>query len=144
MTPEQFARAIDKKASAFKAGARAAMAETITETQKEFVKRSSGSLTSGVLRKMGHPYATRDPQTPIDPTIINTQSGEFKRAWKKAGPRQRGGGYEGSVTNTDPKAHYMLGTKRMVARRIDQYVADQMRPRYKTKMRGALRKALRS
>jgi len=144
LTPDQFGARMAAIAKALKENVRTGQAEILTETQQEFVKRSSGTLTSGVLRKMGHPYATRSPQTPVDPSIVNDQGGGVRRGWRKAGPRFQNGAYRGSVTNSDPNAQFLLGTKRMVKRPIDTYVAGVMRPKFRNRMRAALREGLKA
>jgi hypothetical protein len=145
LTPAQFAAACDRKGKALQAEVKAGLADTLTEARAEAVKRSSGTLTAGMLRKMGHPYATRAPNASVDPSTINAQTGEFRRAWKKAGPRLRGGALSGEVVNTSKVAPYLLkGTKRMIKRPIAKALADAMRPRFKARMRTALRRGLRA
>lgn len=155
LTPTQFAAAMDRKAKALKVNVRAAQDEILKEAQAEFVKASSGPLSTRQLRKMGRPYGRgigakiMRAVGNIDPDELNTQKGDFRKNWKKAGPRFRGGGYDGSVVNTTMFGHWtaaqiMLGTNRMIPRRIDTAVARKMRAKYRLKMRGALRKALRA
>jgi hypothetical protein len=155
LTPTQFAAAMDRKAKALQVNSRAALAATIAETQQEFVKASSGPLSTRQLAKMGHPYGRgmgakiMRAVANIDPDTLNAQKGDFRKNWKKAGPRYRGGGYDGSVVNTTMFGHWtaaqiFLGTNRMIPRRIDQAVVRKMRPKFRMRQRAALRKALRA
>lgn len=144
MSPAEAADAIRRKASTLRAAVTAAERRTVTEAQGMLVKRSSGTLRTKTLRKMGHPYARRAPQTPIDPSIVNTQGGKFRRSWKKAGPRMKAGGLRSSVTNSDPKSKYFFGGGRMVARRPDIWVADRIRRIRRVRIRYAIRQALKS
>ena len=143
MTPFKFAMTIHRIAAALRTEIIAAEALTLEQARDALIKRSSGTITTKALRTMGHPYAVRDPQTPLDPSLINAQSGDFKRSWKKTGPKSTIAGVVSSVVNTDPKAKYMFGTRKMVARRVDIYVAAQMAPRRRFHLDRGVRRALR-
>jgi hypothetical protein len=139
MTPQQFAAAMRHKATAVKTAVIAAERETVKETARELVKGSSGSLTSGQLARAGHPYARRAPNSSYDPATINAQTGKFRASWVKSGPVSGGGSLRSSVVNTDPVAKYMMGTRRMVARRLDTAVAARMKPVRMARLRAAMR-----
>lgn len=144
MRAAQFTAAMKRKRDAILREILSAENQTINETQAMFVRASSGTISTKTLRLMGHPYAKRDPQTPLNPAVINKQSGAFKRDWRKARARMAGGVIRGSVVNVDPKAVYMLGTTKMVQRPIDVAVANTMKPRRLSLLRNALARALRA
>ena len=82
-------------------------------------KLSSGRLTSRQLRKMGSPYATRNPRPPGDPAVINRQSGRFYQGWRVVAPRNQGAHTITRLENTSAHARYLhAGTRKMIARPI--------------------------
>jgi len=66
-------------------------------------------------------YSTAQPAPPMNPAIINLQTGRLSRSWQtrttahKDGPRT-------TLWNTAPYAYKMLGTARMIPRPILQEV----------------------
>jgi biotin carboxylase len=144
MSPGTFAVKCRRIASALVTEAKAAEATLLAETEELFEKQSSGTLSTETLRMMGHPYAVRAPQDPPDHSIINDQTGKFRRSWRKSGPRMRGGMLRSTVVNVDPVAKYMFGTTKMVARPIDQTVAAMMQQRRVELHRLAIQRALRA
>lgn len=88
---------------------------------RQFSQRRFFSLAQ--LRKMGHPYAVRNPRPPVRAHIINRQSGALYGAWR-VNVKKNPDGITCTVMNTAPWAKYMLGTKKMIARPIlDEAVA---------------------
>jgi len=150
LTPERFCQALESKERALKSEVRNALAETLEDTRATVVRNSSGPLSAKRLAQMGHPYGRSlgasliRTVANVDPMLINLQKGAFVRGWKKAGPRLRAGALSGEVTNTDPKAKYMFGTKRMVPRRVDIATAREVYPRFKARVFTATKKALRA
>lgn len=70
------------------------------------------------LARMGHPYAAANPRPPMDPSIINRQSGTFVSGWGRA-LRKVLMGATGTIYNRTPYAHWLLdGTTRMIPRPI--------------------------
>lgn len=144
MRPAQFAVAMKRKRAAILREAIAAENRAIDETQTMFTQMSSGTISTRQLRLMGRPYAKRDPQTPLNPAVINDQGGAFAKDWRKSGAVWTGGVIRGSVRNVDPKAKYMQGTRTMVPRLIDVAVALRMKPRRFLLLRNALARAFRA
>lgn len=57
--------------------------ETIKEAQGMAKGLSQGTYKTVTLAEMGHPYASRRPRPPDDPAIINLQTGDFMRGWRR-------------------------------------------------------------
>lgn len=144
MRAAPFAIAMKRKRDAVLRELLAAENRVLDETQAMFVRASSGSISTKTLRLMGHPYAKRDPQTPLNPAVINDQGGPFKKDWRKTKSRMVGGVMRGRVVNVDTKAKYMLGTRKMIRRPIDAAVANAMKPRRLSLLRNALARAFRA
>lgn len=142
MSPKDFAAAMQRKKAAITKETIAAEKQTVNETQDLFRQMSSGTIKTKQLRMMGHPYARRDPQIPVDPSIINLQSGIFEKSWQKSLPKFVGTILKSSVVNIDPKAVFMLGTHPMIERPIDVVVALKMQPRRLALLRNALQRGL--
>jgi hypothetical protein len=116
-------------------------AELALKFAREF---SSGRISSDTLRVMGHPYATRAPRPPMDPAIINEQSGRFLRSWKIVGPRRTSVGLRTKLVNRCPYAIYLWkGTRRMIARPILERVREKLLPYRERFIKAALKKATR-
>ena len=124
-----------KLSGKFKERAKIAAAETLDEMLKEARIMSSGRYSRKLLRKMGHPYATRHvknkkwgarvktaPGVPYgDPAVINAQSGVFRSAWKIDGPVLTASTVRGSLVNDSRVAEYLRdGTDRMIKRPIQR------------------------
>lgn len=148
MTPDQFSAAMKRKAKAIEAEIRSAENRTAEEAKGLLVQYSGGPYSLRELAKMGHPYARRlngrRLTMYLDPTIINQQSGRFRRSWGKQLCRWNGKQLVVSVTNSSPEAAFMLGTTKMMPRRIDKRVAEELRQRHFNRLRSALRRGLRS
>lgn len=79
---------------------------------------STGRYSSAQLGRMGHPYR-HGGSPPMDPSVINRQSGLFARSWRA----ERGG-----ITNTAPEASFLFaGTRRMIRRPILDRLAAWLR-----------------
>jgi len=131
MNLNEFSKTVGSIERALRQNIRAAEERSVREAHRAFVRRSSGTLSTKRLRQMGHPYAARAPQPgTADPTIINEQTGVFKRDWTAFPPTVNGAGtMQSSVINLDPKSAYMFGTTRMIKRGIDDAVADEIEPK---------------
>lgn len=105
----------------------AAEEESARAGREALVERSSGTLTRRDLMRMGHPFAVRAPQTPLDPARINHQKdGSFRDAWEQEPATVTAEAVEVRVVNRDPAAQWMHGTVKMVARPIvDAVRAEQ-------------------
>jgi len=150
MTPDAFIAAMYRKERALKRLVYAAETESAQEAKAMLVQRSSGTLKTRTLRKLGHPYGHSTGAKvmrfvgSVDPTIINAQSGQFRRRWKVLKPAMQANVLRSSAISTDPKSKYMFGTKKMVARRLDIYVAARMKARRRSRLQEAVRSALRA
>lgn len=73
------------------------------------------------LRKMGHPYSRLSPRPPIQPYVINKQSGSFYEGWYRIDGKKLVSKKDGStyfrIGNTSPHSGFILlseyGTKQM-------------------------------
>jgi len=79
---------------------------------------SSGGITSGMLTKVGHPFAVRAPNSAFNPAVINDQGGLFRQSWTVLPVGVTSAAITARVVNTDKAAVFMLGTSKMVARPI--------------------------
>src|SRR5262245_2427800 len=77
MTPEQAAKAIQAKADALKREIEWANKKNGFLLLQAARLHSEGPFSARELRRMGHPYATRHAAAPLDPAVINRQSGRF-------------------------------------------------------------------
>ncbi|MBB6053283.1 hypothetical protein [Armatimonas rosea] len=115
--PERLARAIVD-----------AEQESLDDIEAEFRRRSEGTLTYSDLRRMGHPYARRDPQTPLDPAMLNTHSGELLAGYEQESIEADDEGTSGMVFNDSEHAHRIMsggkGDSLMVERPIVEAVED--------------------
>lgn len=116
----------------------AAEALTLEDAKKEAIRASSGTITTKTLRRMKHPYARRDPQTPLDPGLINAQSGRFRRSWRTRRPIRSGRKITSRLRNNDPKGKYMRGTAKMIERPVLVRIAKTIRPIRRYRLRRAL------
>ena len=119
-------------------------ARVIQEAMRLAVTYSSGPYKQAELTAAGHPYSRRAPNASYDPTIINAQSGVFRASWVVPAQEHTAGGILTRCINTDPKAAYMLGTDRMVPRRIDTRVLTEIMPRREAGLRDAVKRALKA
>lgn len=94
------------------------------------------------LRRMGHPYATRDPAPPHWP-YIHTQSGKFLAKWYSR-TSARGNDFTIEFGNASGKLAVWLeeGTKKMISRPIMARIIREMRPELQLNNRRAYRSAL--
>lgn len=104
---------------------------------------STGLYTTARLEELGHPYATRRPNPPQDPAIVNYQTGQFYRSWRIIEPRKSGNALRSRLVNEEPYARYLLqGTRRMIARPILQKIREQLVPFRAREYRKAVRQIL--
>ncbi len=148
---------LKKLAGKFKERAKIAATETLEEMKKEAVVMSSGRYSRKMLRKMGHPYATRHvknrkwgarysqaPGIPYgDPAVINKQSGKFRRAWKIDGPVISASVVKGSLVNNSKVAEYLRdGTDRMIKRPIQRRLTQRGAALWKERLQQELDRAI--
>jgi len=148
MTPDQYCAKILQIAKALETEVRRAEEATAKECVQMYVQASGGPYSLRQLARMGHPYGKGLDRkvfrlvSRLDPTIINDQTGNFRRAWFMQRYYSRNSKIQ--VINNTKEARFMLGTKRMIARRIDQRVTDLIEPIRNRRLLAALQKALRS
>jgi hypothetical protein len=143
MTPQEFARSLQKKADLLEKEIMAAERQTLTEARAEAIKLSSGRLTATDLARAGHPFARRAPDAAYDPSVINARTGLFKRSWIGILPRVIGGKIVTRLKNFSPEAKYMAGTKFMVPRTVGAEVKKRVQPRRLRRLRAAVKRALK-
>lgn len=141
-TPQQVAATLKKIAKQIPTQLREAEKSTLETAHRVAVAYSSGPYKTAALRRMGHPYSRRAPNPPGDPGIINRQSGRFAGSWRRSTGSWSGGSLVSRLSNSSPEAHYMRGTKFMIARPITVLVVKAIRPVRISKLRAALRRAL--
>jgi hypothetical protein len=124
-----------------------AESESLDEGMGLFVRQSSGPLSRADLARMNHPYARRDPQTPLDPAMVNIGSGDFLREWQEAPIETTEDGTQGSVFNDSESAKWLAtggeGESRMVERPIVAHVALALAKPRKERLHKAALDALR-
>lgn len=114
-------------------------AKLVMEKAKQFSNQRFFSLQQ--LRKMGHPYAKRDPRPPVKAHIINRQSGTFYASWQMRVLKNSEGIYA-SVYNSAPWARYMVGTKKMIARPILDEALFRTQDRRRKNLQNARKRGL--
>jgi len=133
--PERLARAIVD-----------AEQETLDEVEAEFKRRSEGTLTYSDLRRMGHPYARRDPQTPLDPAMLSTHSGELLAGYEMEPIEASEEGTSGSVFNDSEHAGWIMsggkGDSLMIERPIVAVVEDFIEAPRRERLQRAQRSVL--
>lgn len=114
-------------------------AKLIFQKSKQFTQRRFHSLED--LRKMGHPYAKRHPHPPIQPHIINRQTGNLHRNWRWNWSRTPDGAVA-TVFNNAFNAPFMRderGTLTMIARPVRAEAIRRTKSFREANMRKALR-----
>ena len=120
--------------------------QSLRQGQRMAVQASSGPFSLAQLRGMGHPY--RNPANPgpapavlLDPSVINKQGGGFAGDWKSRGPDRSSDGrsLKSAIVNNNPVGVFLKGTKRMVARPVEERVARQLEPERNRRLRNAIR-----
>ncbi len=98
-------------------------------------------FSTSQLRRMGHPYATRDPRPPVRPHILNRQSGALHERWK-VNVRNYPDGVTVSVVNTAPYAKYMTedGTTKMIGRPVLEEALRRTQAQRSRNLRNARRR----
>ena len=130
-----------RSAAALRANLLSSEAATLKEAKAQAVLFSSGTLTTATLRRMGHPYAVRNPTAP-DPGKINVQTGVFRAAFNTQGPTISVGAITSSVSNGSLVAGYLAnGTRFMIARPLAVMVQIAVQPARLTRTRRAVARA---
>lgn len=103
-----------------------AMDEAADEALNLARRYSSGTFPMPALRRMGHPYARRHGTPRRDPSIINAQTGQFVKAWKKRHIVIQGGEVIAQVVNESPHAAFLNGTRFMFDRPVEVRVEHEI------------------
>lgn len=121
--------------------------ESLKETVATFHRQSSGGLTRRDLRRMGHPFARRAPQSPVDASKINIGEGTFSREWQQEGVVSSDSGTEGSAYNNSESAKWLAtggkGRSKMVERPIVEAVKQEIQAPRKERLERAYKDVLR-
>lgn len=143
-SPAKIALVLRRYANALEANVRRAEAESAQEALKIAVELSSGGLSRGKLRALGHPYATRSPRPPGDAAVIHRQSGAFASGWRILAPRKTAKGLVTRLVNSSPQAVLLSqGTSRMIARPIIARIRQRLEQKRARLLRAALRDSIR-
>lgn len=118
MTPKQMAQRVEWASKRLQREVDAALVSIGGEGVRQARVSSSGPYSLAMLRRMGHPYSRRRPRPPMDPGIVNRQTGRFLRAWGRSDAHWDSGRRTVNVANFSDRAEYMFGTRRMIARPI--------------------------
>lgn len=127
-----------------------AESESAVEALEAAIEQTSGTLSTRQLRRMGHPYALRAPQTPVDPGRSNDQGGGLAQSWQIRPPRLVGDAVETHVVNRHPDARWLKRSTRpgwrgpMVPRPIVAAVLETIQPQRQQRLKAAARAALQS
>lgn len=147
-TPQQVAAEIKRRAQALAVELRKAEMISIAAVQSEAKRLSKGSFSTEALNRMGNPYARRRPRPPADPAMINLQTGDFLRGWRRKTGTWRGGVLTCTAFNISPHAELLekggTSSSLMIARPLVQRVLQSpaLRAGRKARLRDAIRKVL--
>lgn len=125
----------------------AAEQESLDEAQKLLLRQSEGELSPADMRRMGHPFARRDPQTPIDPSVINVGAGDFLHGYFQEPVEATEQGTEGAVVNDSESAGWLAsgghGKSKMVERPIVAVVTERVNEPRRERVKRAYTEVLR-
>lgn len=141
LTPRDLARLMTRAARDAARNLRAAESQTVADALAEAVRLSSGPMTAAMLRAAGHPYARRRPTSP-NPQVVNVQTGRLVRSWRPVRPTLSAGTVTSAVVNSSPEAAYLVGTRRMIPRPIDEAVKKAVQPARVVRLQKAIADAL--
>lgn len=135
----QASAVLRRKAEAIRARTRDAEADNAQRLLNVARAYSSGPFSTATLRRMGHPYARRNPRPPGNPAVVNVQSGRFRQSWRLV---KTPSGWR--VENLAPYAKYFSdrGTRRMIRRPILRGIGQAMRRQRERRLREAVRRGL--
>lgn len=89
------------------------------------VELSNGGYSLAQLEAMDHPYARRHGMPLLPPEIINKQTGNFQRAWKKENASVSGSKVKAKITNYDRKADYLTQPRGWPSTKMFQRPVDK-------------------
>ncbi len=130
-----------------KAAVAAAETQSATDLKNLATKQTSGTITTKQLRRMRHPFARRDPQTPLNPAVVNKQSGQLRAGWRILPIKASRTGTRTGVTNASVHAKLVKragsGKSKSVARPLVAAIFRKIRPERTARLRAALRKVIK-
>jgi hypothetical protein len=137
-------RALEAKARALPNQARRGLGWSGARLLDSARAHSEGPYSSAALAAMGHPYSRRHPAAPLDPAVINVQTGQFRSSWAWRLPQESGGKLTTVVRNDDPKADDLAsGTNRMIPRPLPEKVLAENESAIIAEMERAMERALK-
>jgi hypothetical protein len=117
--------------------------DTLAESLRYARQLSSGRRTAAQLRRLGHPYR-RGGSGLGDPAIINIRTGRFRRSWRATEAVREGGAFVSKIQNIAPQAAlFRTGTRRMMARPIQERVEAHLAAIHARRARAAAQAAIR-
>lgn len=129
-----------------KAATLAAEKENLQTAKGELVKATSGTNSKADLRRAGHPYAKRAPNSAFDPAIANTHSGQVPAGWVMTEPSESGDTLTGKAANNTESALWLAraghGNSTSVARPIVQGVKAKVREPRTKRVRAAVHETI--
>lgn len=119
-TPHQVSLLLRRRAGALERAIREAETRSLLEALAVARSLSTGGLSRGDLRRLGHPYrVTGGGVLPQDPALVNLASGAFYLGWKTIGPRKSAEGLVSRLVNDSAVAEFLIkGTRVMRPRPI--------------------------
>jgi hypothetical protein len=145
-TPAQVAAEIGRRAAALKPAIREAERLTLIDVQAEAKRFSQGGYKTDVLAQMGHPYAKRRPRPPQDTAIINLQTGDLFRGWRRRTGNWRGGTLSSFVFNVSRDAALVEAMGQRGSPSIRRPLTERIPPLVRrvrlARLRAAIRKVI--
>lgn len=140
---KQAAAAFRRLAENYRRAILEAEEQNAKDALKIAVEQTSGTISAKMLRRMGHPYALRAPQTPVDAGKSNDQGGGLPQSWQIVPPQIIGGRVETHVVNRHPDARWLKRSTlpgwggKMVPRPIEAAVLLRLKPIRTKRLRAA-------
>jgi hypothetical protein len=143
-TPREAERILALRIELMKGNAEKALKSLVREGKKAARDLSSGPYLQRDLTRLGHPYAKRRPNPPLPASIINKQTGVFRRSWKTDEPQIQGRNMVGRLFNNAPHALFLLGGPRskMIPRPIVLAITNHLRDHAMRMVKNAVKRAL--
>lgn len=135
----QIAAEIERRARNFQDGMKQAGRDTQKRGMKICKMASSGNYPEALLIQLGHPYSKKKNAPPLNPGILNYQSGNLFRAWKQ----RTLSAFCWRVVNTSPEAQEIEERRNpyMIERPVVDYIQGRLRPIFLRLVREASKKA---
>lgn len=125
---------------------KAAELATLQFGLEQAIVMSSGPISLSWMRRNDHPYSQRNPHPPLKPSIINSQSGQFRAGWEIEMFYVTGEGVTGRLVNESRHADFIeaggSGRSKMIERPIARILEKRMEPVRLANLELALLKAI--